>query len=166
VHDAARKQRDEFTAVNVVRRGGFVTVTVPRAGRGWLVLASLAGSIGLAAASLFSAFPHWARVGGMLIAGTALLLLVWRILPPRMLTFDTRKGVVLEGGQAVARLADVVCVQLTQRGIGEEALYLVELRLAGGELLFLGYTKEEIDASSAAAQISGAVGRPVEVVAG
>jgi hypothetical protein len=139
---------------------------VPRAGRGWLALASIAGSLGLAAGSLFSAFPHWARMGGMLIAGSALLLLVWRILPLRTLTFDTRKGVVLKDGQAVARLAEIVCVQLTQRGIGEEALYLVELRLAGGAPLFLGYTKDEIEASSAAAQISGAIGRPVEVVAG
>ena len=152
--------------MNIGRHGGFVTVTVPRAGRTWLALAAVVGSVGISAASLFSAFPQWALAGGLLIATAALMLIVWRILPPATVKFDTRKGEVLKDGRPVARLAEVVAVQLTERGLGERAYYIVELRLAGGGLLFLGHTKDEIEASSAAAQVSGAIDRPVEVVAG
>ena len=152
--------------MNVVRRGGFVTVTAPRTGRTWLALAAVVGSVGISAASLFNAFPQWALAGGLLIAGAALTLIVWRVLPPATVKFDTRRGEVLKDGQPVARLADVVAVQLTERGLGEHAYYIVELRLADGGLLFLGHTRDEIEASSAAAQVSGAIGRPVQVVAG
>ena len=53
-----------------------------------------------------------------------------------------------------------------ERGLGEDALYVVELRLAGGALVFLGHTRDQMEAASAAARVSGAVGRPVELAYG
>jgi len=153
--------------VNIAQsRRGNLVISVPRTGRTWLFLVSLVAAIGLGAASFFSAFPQWARLGGTLIAGSALALFVWRLLPSGRVEFDARNGNVLKDGWRVARFGEIECVQLTERGLGEQALYVVERRLAGGALLFLGYSKDQIEAASAAARVRGAVGRPVEVAAG
>ena len=147
------------------RRGNLV-ISVPRTGRTWLFLASALGALGLGAASLFSAFPQWARLGGTLIAGSALALIAWRLLPAARVEFDAGHGNVLKDGWRVARFGEIECVQLSERGLGKEALYVVELRLADGALLFLGHTRDQMEAASAAARVSGAVGRPVKVAYG
>jgi len=46
--------------------------------------------------------------------------------------FDAGHGNVLKDGWRVARFGEIECVQLSERGLGEEALYVVELRLPTG----------------------------------
>ena len=140
-----------------------LTLKVPRSGRTWLFLASIAGTAGLAAGSLFAAFPRWAPTGGLLIAGLAIALVVWRIWPHGTVKFDTRKGLVLKDGRPVARFGQIECVQITEPPIGKEKPWIVELCLAEGAPLFLGYTNDQIEAASLAARVAGAVDRPVRV---
>ena len=66
--------------------------------------------------------------------------------------FDAGHGNVLKDGWRVARFGEIECVQLSERGLGKEALYVVELRLADGALLFLGHTRDQMEAASAAAR--------------
>jgi hypothetical protein len=128
-----------------------------------MFLASSIGAIGFAAGSFFIAYPDWFRVGITLLVGLLLVLIVWWMLPSSTVEFDVRKGVVLKDGRRIARIADIDCVLITEPAIGTEEPYFVELRHGTGPALLLGYTKDQVDASSLAARVAGAIDRPVKV---
>lgn len=146
------------------RANANLVISVPRTGRTWLALVSTTGALGLGAGSIFSAFPGWARAGGVLIAAAALVLIGWWLLPSGRLEFDLGRGLLLRDGRKLARIADIECVRISEPAIGDEnAPYLVELLCDGAPLLVVGYTKDEVEASTLAARIAGALGRPVTV---
>jgi hypothetical protein len=146
------------------RANANLVISVPRTGRTWLALVSTVGALGLGAGAIFTAFPGWTRTGGLLIAAAALALIGWWLLPAGRLEFDLGRGLLLKDGRKLARIADIDCVRITEPGIGDEdAPYLVELLRGGEPLLLVGYTKDEVEASSLAARVATALGRPVTV---
>jgi hypothetical protein len=146
------------------RANANLVIPAPRTGRTWLALASTIGALGMGAGAIFTAFPDWARTGGVFIAGAALVLAGWWLLPAGRLEFDLGRGLLLRDGHRLARLADIECVRITEPGIADEnAPYLVELCRDGEPLVLVGHTRDEVEASSLAARIAGALGRPVTV---
>jgi hypothetical protein len=143
-------------------RRGNLTLSVPRAARSWLLLAPLTLSLAFATAWIVVKYPEWSRPGAVLLGGWIVALVVWKLLPDGTLEFDARNGMVLRDGRRIARIADIECVQISVQGIGEDAAYLVELRAGGEAPLLLGFTRDESEASIAAARIAGAVDRPVK----
>ena len=142
-------------------RHGNLTIAVPRAPRARLFIASIVTSLGFSAVYLFIAFPDYFRVGGILVAGTAIVLVVWKLLPASTIEFDANHGAVLRDGRRVARFSEIEFVELTVPALEREGPCVVALRLGGANSLVLGYTDDEVEASTAAAKVAGALDRPV-----
>ena len=85
----------------------------PRAGRTWLVLASLCAALGSAAGYLSDVPARWQRLGGTSLALFAVVLLIWRFLPASRL-------------QIVLPASD------------DAATYLVELRRPDAPAILIG----------------------------
>ena len=140
-----------------------LTLSVPRTGRTWLLLASLAFPLSYATAQLIVSFPQWQRAGIALLFGFGIVLVVWRLLPNGTLVFDAEKGIIMKDGRRLARFADIESVQITEPPLGEKQPYVVELRRPGMPPILVGHADEQIEAASLAARVAGAIDRPVSV---